>query len=120
MTQLSHLIYSRPHPIYQNILYQHILDQVVMPEDLSRVMQKYISTSRTQTLNKCQGGNATLEVVNKEAKSWLKTAGVPSEAQWLQVFRNLDELTKVCSFSMNKFNFSNIHIYIKRFSAYLL
>lgn len=90
-----------------------------MPEDLSRVMQKYISASRTQTLNKCQGGDATLEEVNKEAKSWLKTAGVPSEAQWLQVFRNLDELTKVCSL-LNKFNFSNIHIYIKRFSAFLL
>ena len=87
MTQLSHLIYSRPHPIYQNIL-----DQVVMSEDLSRVMQKYISASRTQTLNKCQGGDVTLEEVNKEAKSWLRTAGVPSEAQWLlQLFRNLDE-----------------------------
>ena len=68
MTQLSHLIYRRPYPIYQNIL-----DQVVMPEDLSRVMRKYISASRTQTLNKCQGGDATLEEVNKEAKSWLKT-----------------------------------------------
>ena len=90
------------------------MDQVVMPEDLSRVMRKYISASRTQTLNKCQGGDATLEEVNKEAKSWLKTAGVPSEAQWLQVFRNLDELTKVCNFSTNKFYLFQIYIYIHK------
>ena len=54
-------------------------------------------------------GDATLEEVNKEAKSWLKTAGVPSEAQWLQVFRNLDALTKVSkSLTNNFFPFSNI------------
>ena len=47
------------------------------------------------TLEKCQGRDALLEEINKESKSWLKIAGVPSSEQWLHVFRNLDELSKV-------------------------
>ena len=46
-------------------------------------------------LEKCQGGDALLEEINKESKSLLKMAGVPSTEQWLHVFRNLDELLKV-------------------------
>ena len=66
-----------------------------MPEKLREVLKKYVSGSRTMSIEKCQGGDAFLEETNKEVKSWLKMAGVPTEAQWLNVFRNLDDLTKV-------------------------
>ena len=66
-----------------------------MPEKLREVLKKYVSGSRTMSIEKCQGGDALLEETNKEVKSWLKMAGVPTEAQWLNVFRNLDDLTKV-------------------------
>ena len=66
-----------------------------MPFDLKEVIANYISGSRTMTTGKCQGGDALLEEINKESKSWLKMAGVPSDDQWLRIFRNLDELNKV-------------------------
>ena len=44
------------------------------------------------TLDKCQGGDALLEEINKESKSFLKMAGVPSTEQWLHVFQNLDDV----------------------------
>ena len=40
-------------------------------------------------------GVTLLEEINKESKSWLKMARIPSEELWLRVFRNLDELNKV-------------------------
>ena len=66
-----------------------------MPAELRTAMGKYISGSRTMTLGKCQGGDAMLEEINKETKSWLKMTGIPTEDQWLHVFRNLDDLSKV-------------------------
>ena len=47
------------------------------------------------SMGKCQGGDALLEEVNKETKAWLKTAGIPSNEQWLQTFRNYDDLQEV-------------------------
>ena len=59
------------------------------------MLKNFLSSSRTMTLEKCQGRDALLEEINKESKSWLKIADVPSSEQWLHVFRNLDELSKV-------------------------
>jgi len=42
-----------------------------------------------------------LEELNKELKSWLKMAGVPSDEQWLNVARNIDNLNKVCILFIN-------------------
>ena len=95
LAKLSQLIYGRNHPIYQNIFYRAMLDQVLMPKELDGIMQEFISGSRTMNMGKCQGGDAMLEEINKETKSWLKMSGIPSEEQWLQVFRNLDDLNKV-------------------------
>ena len=66
-----------------------------MPPELKAIMDKYISGSRTMTADKCQGGNALLEEINKESNSWLKLSGIPSDDQWLRIFRNLDELNEV-------------------------
>jgi len=59
------------------------------------MMDKFVSGSKTGTCGKCQGGDAMLEELNKESKSWLKMSGVPSNDRWLKVFRNIDELTQV-------------------------
>ena len=57
-----------------------------MPNELRVIMEKYISGSRTMTAKKCQGGDALLEEINKESKSWLKIAEIPLEEHWLRVF----------------------------------
>ena len=102
MGKLSHLFYARNHPIYQNILFQHVRDKVLMPPDLKDLLEKYVSGSKNGTWNKCQGGDAMLEELNKETKSWLKMSGVPTNEQWLTIFRNIDELTKVIFFTFLK------------------
>ena len=103
VTKISELIYGGNHPIYQNILYHKSLDTILMPTELKEVLNKYLSGSRTKTLGKCQGGDAMLEEVNKESKSWLKMAGIPSNDQWQNVFRNLDELSKVIMQHVDKY-----------------
>ena len=100
-SKLSQLIYGQNHPIYQNILYRVTLDRILMPCKLRKVMENLISGSRTMTLGRCQGGDAMLEEINKEAKSWLKMSGIPSNDQWLQVFRNLDDLIIVSIIKTN-------------------
>jgi len=66
-----------------------------MPEELRETMDRFVSGSRTMTHDKCQGGDAMLEELNKDSKSWLKMAGIPDEEQWLRVFRNIDNLNEV-------------------------
>ena len=79
-----------------------------MPKELHDCMKKYVSSSRTGKTGKCQGGDALLEEVNKESKSWLILSGIPSEQHWLRVFRSLDKLNEVC---MSYFSLFNIYNY---------
>ena len=65
-----------------------------MPEELKNLKKQFMSGSRTGNIDKSQGGDALLEEVNKDSKSWLKMAGIPSEKHWLRVFRNLDKLNE--------------------------
>ena len=95
VAKLSQLVYGRNHPIYQNIVYHNAQDRVLMPSKLREMMEKYISGSKTKTLGKCQGGDAMLEELNKESKSWLTMSGIPSEEQCLHVFQNIDSLNEV-------------------------
>ena len=94
-TKISHLFFGRSHPINQNIMYLDTLDTISMPEELNNFKKQFMSGSRTGNIDKSQGGDALLEEVNKESKSWLKMAGIPSEKQWLRVLRNLDKLNEV-------------------------
>ena len=68
-----------------------------MPEKIKETLDRYVSGSKQMRMGKCQGGDAMLEELNKESKSWLTMAGIPGEEQWLRVFRNLDDLNKVNS-----------------------
>lgn len=71
-----------------------------MPNNLRETMYKYVSSSKTMIPGKCQGGDAMLEELNKESKSWLKMAGIPGEEQC--VFRYIDSLNEVCYKNMYK------------------
>ena len=92
---MQHVVFGRKHPIYQRIIYSNARDRIMMPKDLRDKMDEYASGSKTMRLGKCQGGDALLEELNKESKSWLNKAGIPGKEQWLRVFRNLDNLNKV-------------------------
>ena len=71
-----------------------MMDRISMLKELLAVLEEHISSSRTNTEGKYQGGDALLEEINK-SKSWLKLAGIPTGEQWTQVFRNLDDMNNV-------------------------
>ena len=75
-------------------MYLDTLDTISMPEELNNFKKQFMSGSRTGNIDKSQGGDALLEDVNKDSKSWLKMAGIPSEKHWLRLFRNLDKLNE--------------------------
>jgi len=89
------IIFARKHPIYQKILYCNARDRIIMPNELSNILDVYVSGFKSMKIGKCQGGDALLEELNKDSKSWLTMAGIPGEEQWLRVFRNLDSLNEV-------------------------
>ena len=53
-----------------------------------------MSTSRIGNTGHYQGGDACMEEINKNAKSWISPYGVPSDEEWLKVFRSLDKLNE--------------------------
>ena len=86
LTKISHLFYGNNHPIYRNILYHDTLDKLLMPTEIKNLKEKHVSGSRTGRKGKMQGGDALLEEVNKDSKSWLKMSGILSEIPCLQKF----------------------------------
>ena len=93
--KLYPLFFAGNHPIYQNIIFKDELDNILMPTELKELKNKYISVSRTGNKGHYQGGDALLEEVNKESKAWCKLGGIPTESQWIRVFRKLDKLNEV-------------------------
>lgn len=66
----------------------------LMPEDVRKNVHSSYTMNRTGNVGHYQGGDACLEV-NKDAKGWIKQIGVPSEREWLKVFRNLYSMDQV-------------------------
>ena len=85
-------------------MFQTYYNELNMLTEVQKDMDAYASASKTGHKGKCQSGDALLEEINKESKSWLKLSGVSSEEQWLRVFRNLDTLNEV-SFRFLLFSF---------------
>ena len=79
-------------------MFENARDLLLMPPEIEKLMEKFISGSKNGTFGKCQGCDAMLEELNKESKSWLKTSGIPTKEQWFQAFRNFDDLTQVVFF----------------------
>ena len=94
-TKTAELFFGGNHPIYQKIIVEDAIATTLMPDEIRKVKEKHVSSSRTGHAGKFQGGDALLEEVNKESKAWLKLSGIPSEERWLRIFRNLDDLNKV-------------------------
>ena len=72
------MLYARNYPTYQNILFQHVCDKILMPSQLGSIIYNFVSGSMASTQGKCQHSNAMVEELNKESKFWLKMSGVPS------------------------------------------
>ena len=89
------LFYCRNHPPYQRIVAMNSYIEAMMPADLKDLLMQTLTLSRTGSICHYQGGDACLEEINKEAKSWISPVGVPIENDWVKAFQNLDALCEV-------------------------
>ena len=72
--------------------------ETVMPKELKEIVTSSFTLSRIGNIFHYQGGDACLEEINKEAKAWIKQVGVPSDNEWVKIFRNLDKMNEVISY----------------------
>ncbi|MES9884493.1 MAG: hypothetical protein ABW185_26915, partial [Sedimenticola sp.] len=93
--KLALLFYGRNHPRYRRIMTVNKYIEKMMPPSLNDLVHSSLTLSRVGNAGHYQGGDACLEEINKEAKSWVSPVGVPTEKEWEKVFRNLDSLNKV-------------------------
>ena len=95
------------HPRYQRILTLNRFIEAMMPENLLDIVRKSYTLSKTGHEGHYQGGHACLEEIYRDAKSWI-TSGVPTQSDWLKIFRNLDNMNQVrCLFN---FNISQVYL----------
>eukprot|EP00794_Sanderia_malayensis_P018435 gene18435-20284_t len=92
--QLQIVFFARSHPKYRRIVALDKMWKELLPEKLVEVLKCSFAASRVNNHGHYQGGDASLEEINKNAKAWV-TSGVPTDDNWLKIFRNLDELCKV-------------------------
>ena len=69
--RVATLFYARNHPNYQRIMALDKFWNVMMPEKVKKAVEESVSTSRIGNTAHYQGGDACLEEINKNAKSWI-------------------------------------------------
>lgn len=69
------------------------LDRAGYPEELTKFIRKTESVSTSGNKSKGEDMDACLEEVNKDSKVWQH--GTMTVMDWLRIFRNLENLTKV-------------------------
>ena len=67
-SKLMLLFYGGNHPKYQEIIYNDLHQQVLMPDELKNIIESNFSASRTGSLGHFQSGDALLEEINKNGK----------------------------------------------------
>ena len=87
------LFFGTNHPIYQELLLNDLLIHKYAPEAVRKCMEETYMVSRTGREGHYQSGDAQLEEINKIGKK--RTVGVPSDTQWLKVFRNIENLEAI-------------------------
>lgn len=81
--------------LFLNVFYFNIysVDRACYPEDLGRFVQSTESISTSGNPSKGEDMDACLEEVNKDSKVWQHGSMVAMD--WLRIFRNLENLSKV-------------------------
>ena len=69
------------------------LNRAGYPEELAKFIRKTESVSTSGNKSKGEDMDACLEEVNKDSKVWQH--GTMTAMDWLRIFRNLENLTKV-------------------------
>lgn len=93
------IFHGRSHIKYQQIELIEAKNDLIMPAEVKEFVQKHQSISHSGQHGRGEDMDFQLENINKQSKVWTPK-GVPSEADWLRTFRNLEKLDKVRIFSL--------------------
>ena len=88
------LFHGRNHPKYQSIELAETIRNVRQPPEVSNFMDKIQSFS-DKGPSRGEDFDFKVEIINHLSKTWIPR-GVPSNDDWLRIFRNLEPLEKVC------------------------
>ena len=100
--KLAPLVFGGNQTGYELIMCHDLIQDCIMPANIKDILNNSLTASRTGNVGHYQGGDAMLEEVNKESKSWIPCSGVPSDHHWSKVFRNLEKLNRVSWKSVTK------------------
>ena len=89
----SNVLRKKSSPLQNHSGKRHI-KKVLMPSEVLQILTNSLTLSHTGRSGHYQGGDAILEEINKEATSWMP-GGVPTDAQWIRTFRNMDDFKEV-------------------------
>ena len=87
--KLRGLFWGRAHPYYQKIELFDQLQYFAMPEEVRQVWDENVSITRSGDDSRGQDFDFILEEKNRNIKSGLPRASVPSESTWQKVISNL-------------------------------
>ena len=89
------IFHGRNHPKYQQIELHEAVRNNSQPPEVKAFMDRIQSIS-DKGPSRGEDFDFKAEVVNQQSKAWI-SHGVPTENNWLRIFRNLKGLEKVCT-----------------------
>ncbi|XP_041466282.1 uncharacterized protein LOC121416832 isoform X2 [Lytechinus variegatus] len=88
------IFHGRNHPKYQAIEIMELANFLSAPPPVQEFLARHSSYSASGDPTKGEDLDFVLENLNKQSKDWIPR-GVPTEHEWLRIFRNLDKLNEI-------------------------
>ena len=85
------------HPMYKKLHLRDMVERVSYPKEIGEYLKKTETFSKSGKDNRGQGADFIHEKVNREIKSFLPKAGVPSKKTWVDIIRKVDQLKEMKS-----------------------
>ena len=96
------LFHGRTHPKYQTIEIYDTLQDLMMPDEVQELNDKFSSITTSGNKSLGEDLDFVLEEKNKQLKSWIPK-GVPTDEIWLTVCRNNELLENIKDHCMSMF-----------------
>ncbi|XP_063971571.1 uncharacterized protein LOC135159708 [Lytechinus pictus] len=90
------IFHSRNHPKYQLIELVELSNFLAAPPAVQEFLRMHQALSTSGDPSRCEDLDFILEVINKNSKAWAPR-GVPTEEDWLRIFRNLEKFLELRS-----------------------
>nr|XP_054753606.1 uncharacterized protein LOC129259335 [Lytechinus pictus] len=88
------IFHGRNHPKYQAFEIMELANFLSAPPPVQEFLARHSSYSASGDPTKGEDLDFVLENLNKQSKDWIPR-GVPTEHEWLRIFRNLDKLNEI-------------------------